>query len=50
MEALRRRVGDEGAKKAGQEAREMLMPIAGKKSAKETAAKKPAARSRQKSA
>jgi DNA end-binding protein Ku len=62
MEALRRSVGGaaaeikapkKGAKKprkaaAGQ--KEMLMPIAGKKQAKETAAKKPAARSQRKSA
>jgi DNA end-binding protein Ku len=62
MEALRRSVGGagseskgpkKGAKKprkvaAGQ--KEMLMPIAGKKPAKETAAKKPAARSQRKSA
>jgi DNA end-binding protein Ku len=62
MEALRKSVGGagseskgpkKGAKKprkvaAGQ--KEMLMPIAGKKPAKETAAKKPAARSQRKSA
>ncbi|MBB4382949.1 Ku protein [Bradyrhizobium sp. SBR1B] len=53
MEALRRSVGKEAAKKlkkefAGQ--KEMLMPIAGKKPAKEAAAKKPAARPQRKSA
>jgi DNA end-binding protein Ku len=62
MEALRKSVGGagseskgpkKGAKKprkvaAGQ--KEMLMPIAGKKPAKETTAKKPAARSQRKSA
>jgi DNA end-binding protein Ku len=62
MDALRKSVGGatadtnapkKGAKKprkaaAGQ--KEMLMPIAGKKQAKETAAKKPAARSQRKSA
>jgi hypothetical protein len=62
MEALRRSVGGaatetkapkKSAKKprkaaAGQ--KEMLMPIAGKKQANETAAKKPAARSQRKSA
>jgi DNA end-binding protein Ku len=62
MEAVRRSVGGaaaeaktakRGAKKprkaaAGQ--KEMLMPIEGKKHAKETAAKKPAARSQRRSA
>jgi DNA end-binding protein Ku len=57
MEALRRSVGGKGAasesapsKKSGKKPRkaaagqkEMLMPIAGKKAAKETFAKKPAA-------
>ena len=38
------------SKKASAGQKEMLMPIAGKKSAKETAAKKPAARSQRKSA
>ena len=63
MEALRRSVGDAATseakvpKKSGKKPRkaaagqkEMLMPIAGKKPAKETAAKKPAARSQRKSA
>jgi DNA end-binding protein Ku len=62
MEALRRSVGGaaaeaktakKGAKKARKAAsgqKEMLMPIAGKKQAKETAAKKAAARSQRKSA
>jgi DNA end-binding protein Ku len=63
MEALRRSVGGGGAepakpsKKSGKKPRkavsgqkEMLMPIAGKKQAKETAAKKPAARPQRKSA
>jgi DNA end-binding protein Ku len=38
------------AKKATAGQKEMLMPIAGKKPAKETAAKKPAARTQRKSA
>ncbi|MHC4042842.1 non-homologous end joining protein Ku [Bradyrhizobium sp. 23AC] len=61
MEALRRSVGNEAApanaakpakkpKKASAGQKEMLMPIAGKKSAKEAAAKKPAARPQRKSA
>ena len=62
MEALRRSVGGPAAetkapKKAAKKPRkaaagqkEMLMPIAGKKPAKETAAKKPAARSQRKTA
>ena len=61
MEALRRSVGREGARaKAGRPAKkprkassgqkEMLMPISGKKQAKETAAKKPAAARQRKSA
>ena len=62
MEALRRSVGGEApatkaekkptkkSKKASAGQKEMLMPIAGKKPAKETAAKKPAARSQRKSA
>ncbi len=62
MEALRRSVGGAAAetaapKKAARKSRkavagqkEMLMPIAGKKSAKEAAAKKPAARAQRKSA
>jgi DNA end-binding protein Ku len=62
MEALRRSVGGAAAetaapKKAAKKSRkavagqkEMLMPIAGKKSAKEAAAKKPAARAQRKSA
>ncbi|MGY3572886.1 non-homologous end joining protein Ku [Bradyrhizobium sp. USDA 4504] len=62
MDALRKSIGREGAaateapknsgkkprKAAGQ--KEMLMPIAGKKPAKETAAKKPAGKSQRKSA
>jgi len=61
MEALRKSVGGAGAsksaekpakkpKKASAGQKEMLMPIAGKKPAKEAAAKKPAARSHRKSA
>jgi DNA end-binding protein Ku len=62
MEALRRSVGDAAAetrapkkapkrsKKATAGQKEMLMPIAGKKQAKEAAAKKPAARPQRKSA
>ncbi|MDE5465966.1 Ku protein [Bradyrhizobium sp. CSS354] len=61
MEALRRSVGQEAApakasksakkpKKASAGQKEMLMPIAGKKPAKEAAAKKPAAGARRKSA
>jgi DNA end-binding protein Ku len=61
MEALRRSVGGAGessaSKKSGKKQRkaaagqkEMLMPIAGKKQAKETAAKKPATRPHRKSA
>jgi len=62
MEALRKSVGGFAAtskaaekpakksKKASAGQKEMLMPIAGKKPAKETAAKKPAARSQRKSA
>jgi DNA end-binding protein Ku len=62
MEALKRSVGGaasetKGPKKSAKKPRkaaagqkEMLMPIAGKKPAKEAAAKKPAARSRRKSA
>src|SRR6201995_1663858 len=62
MEALRRSVGGDAsaskaaakpakkAKKAASGQKEMLMPIAGKKPAKEAAAKKPAARSHRKSA
>ncbi|MET4476682.1 Ku protein [Bradyrhizobium sp. F1.13.3] len=61
MEALRRSVGQEAApakadkpakkpRKAAAGQKEMLMPIAGKKPAKETATKKPAARSQRKSA
>ena len=62
MEALRQSIGGAVAetkapKKSGKKPRkaasgqkEMLMPIAGKKQAKETAAKKPAARSQRKSA
>ncbi|MHC2623956.1 non-homologous end joining protein Ku [Bradyrhizobium huanghuaihaiense] len=63
MDALRKSVGGaaaetkaapkKGAKKPRKAAtgqREMLMPIAGKKPAKETAAKKPAAKVRRKSA
>jgi len=62
MEALRRSVGGPAAetsapkkpakkqRKAASGQKEMLMPIAGKKQAKETAAKKPAARQHRKSA
>ncbi|MBR0780743.1 Ku protein [Bradyrhizobium iriomotense] len=61
MEALRKSVGREAApakaakpakkpKKASAGQKEMLMPIAGKKPAKETTAKKPAAGARRKSA
>ncbi|MCP1773677.1 Ku protein [Bradyrhizobium barranii subsp. barranii] len=60
MDALRKSVGGAAAeaprkpakkaKKASAGQKEMLMPIAGKKPAKETAAKKPAARARRKSA
>jgi DNA end-binding protein Ku len=63
MDALRKSVGSAAAappasskkparksKKAAPGQKEMLMPIAGKKLAKETAAKKPAARSQRKSA
>src|SRR4051812_45545005 len=61
MEALRRSVGQEAApakarnpvkkpRKAAAGQKEMLMPIAGKKPAKEAAAKKPAAKSQRKSA
>ncbi|RXH05947.1 Ku protein [Bradyrhizobium vignae] len=61
MEALRRSVGKEAApanaakpakkpKKASAGQKELLMPIAGKKPAKEAAAKKPAARPQRKSA
>jgi DNA end-binding protein Ku len=62
MEALRRSVGGAGAETAASKKpakkqrktasgqKEMLMPIAGKKQAKETAAKKPAARQHRKSA
>ncbi|QOG19232.1 Ku protein [Bradyrhizobium sp. SEMIA] len=61
MEALRQSVGREAAptkagkrtkkpRKAATGQKEMLMPIAGKKPAKETAAKKPASRSQRKSA
>jgi DNA end-binding protein Ku len=61
MEALRRSVGQEAApakaskaakkpRKAGAGQKEMLMPIAGKKPAKEAAAKKPASGARRKSA
>jgi DNA end-binding protein Ku len=62
MEALRRSVGGDAAeakapKKSGKKSRkaaagqkEMLMPIAGKKPAKEAAAKKPAVRQHRKSA
>ena len=60
MEALRRSVGataeTKAPKKPPKKARkatgqkEMLMPIEGKKSAKETAAKKPSARQQRKSA
>ena len=56
MEALRRSVNQEKTSKpakkpkaaAGQ--KEMLLPIAGKKTAKKTGAKKPAAKSQRKSA
>jgi DNA end-binding protein Ku len=63
MEALRQSVGGAAAaeakapkksakkpRKAAAGQREMLMPIAGKKPAKETAAKKPAGRQQRKSA
>ncbi len=61
MEALRRSVGQEAApakaakpakkpRKASSGQKEMLMPIEGKKPAKEAAAKKPAARPQRKSA
>jgi DNA end-binding protein Ku len=62
MEALRRSVGGGAAetrspkkpakksKKAASGQREMLMPIAGKKPAKQTAAKKPSAKPQRKSA
>ena len=61
MEALRQSVGREAApakatkparkpRKAAAGQKEMLMPIAGKKPSKESAAKKPAARSQRKSA
>jgi len=62
MEALRRSVGGAAAetratkkpakkpRKAAAAQKEMLMPIAGKKTAKETAAKKPAAKPQRKSA
>jgi DNA end-binding protein Ku len=62
MEALRKSVGGAAAetkaakkpakkpRKAAAGQKEMLMPIEGKKQAKETAAKKPAARSQRKSA
>ena len=62
MDALRKSVGGAAAetkapkksakkpRKAAAGQKEMLMPIAGKKQAKETAAKKPAARSQRKSA
>lgn len=61
MEALRRSVGQEAAparaakpakkpRKAAVGQKEMLMPIAGKKSAKETTTKKPATGQRRKSA
>jgi DNA end-binding protein Ku len=62
MEALRKSVGGGAAaskaaekatkksKKASVGQKEMLMPIAGKKPAKEAAAKKPTARSHRKSA
>jgi DNA end-binding protein Ku len=62
MDALRKSVGGVAAdtdaarkpakkpRKAAAGQKEMLMPIAGKKPAKETAAKKPAARSQRKSA
>jgi DNA end-binding protein Ku len=61
MEALRRSVGGAAAEKAPKKSakkprkaasgqKEMLMPIAGNKQAKEAAAKKPAARQQRKSA
>ncbi|MGY4315102.1 non-homologous end joining protein Ku [Bradyrhizobium sp. JR3.5] len=60
MDALRKSIGGEKAEKASRPARkprkvasgqkEMLMPITGKKSAKEAAAKKPAAKPQRKSA
>jgi len=61
MEALRRSVGQEAApekapkpakkpRKAAAGQKEMLMPIAGKKPAREAAVKKPAAKSQRKSA
>jgi DNA end-binding protein Ku len=62
MDALRKSVGDAAAEpkalkratkkpnKASAGQKEMLMPIAGKKPAKETAAKKPATRAQRKSA
>lgn len=62
MEALRRSVGGAGAeakapkkpakktKKVSAGQKEMLMPIEGKKPAKETAAKKPATKPQRKSA
>jgi DNA end-binding protein Ku len=62
MDALRKSVGGAAAetkapkkstkkpRKAAADQKEMLMPIAGKKQAKESAAKKPAARSQRKSA
>jgi DNA end-binding protein Ku len=62
MEALRRSVGGAAtesqaagkpakkSRKASAGQKEMLMPIAGRKPAKDTAAKKPAARSHRKSA
>jgi DNA end-binding protein Ku len=62
MEALRRSIGGAAAetnapkrlakkpRKAANGQREMLMPIAGKKPAKEAAAKKPAGRQQRKSA
>jgi DNA end-binding protein Ku len=62
MEALRRSVGGGAAetrstkkpaknsKKAASGQREMLMPIGGKKPAKQTAAKKPSAKPQRKSA
>jgi DNA end-binding protein Ku len=62
MEALRKSVGGAGSeskclkkgakkpRKAAAGQKEMLMPIAGKKPAKETAAKKPTAKPQQKSA
>jgi len=58
MEALRRSVGQDRAskpgpkkpKKAATGQKEMLLPIAGKKLAKEAGAKKPAAKPQRKSA